>query len=58
MQELRRAFSLAAASAGNSSAASMAMIAITTNNSINVNADNHAFRFLMAVLSFPCQRIQ
>jgi hypothetical protein len=41
-QLVLRAFSRAAASAGRSSAARIAMIAITTSNSINVNADNHA----------------
>jgi len=38
MQLARLAFSLALASAGNNIAARMAMIAITTSNSISVNA--------------------
>jgi hypothetical protein len=53
MHETRLAFSLAVTKAGKSRAARIAMIAITTNNSINVNADNHArTRPLMTVASF------
>jgi hypothetical protein len=40
MQEVRRDFSLAAARAGSSNAAKMAMMAITTSSSISVNALN------------------
>jgi hypothetical protein len=53
MQLLRRAFSRAAASAGSNIPARMAMIAITTSNSINVNADNnflHIFSILRMAL--------
>jgi hypothetical protein len=43
MQDAACAFALAAASAGNSIAAKMAMMAITTNSSISVNAVEQQF---------------
>jgi hypothetical protein len=46
MQLARLAFSLALASAGNNIAARMAMIAMTTSNSIKVNPVEHVLAFL------------
>jgi hypothetical protein len=44
MQSVCSAVSLALAKAGSKREANMAMMAITTSNSINVNADKRLFR--------------
>src|SRR6266849_5157697 len=46
MQSRRLAFALALASAGRSNPARMAMIAMTTNNSMSVKARSHCFVFI------------
>src|SRR6266568_1369023 len=46
MQSRRLAFALALASAGRSNPANMAMIAMTTNNSMSVKARGHCFVFI------------
>src|ERR1017187_7784784 len=50
MQAAACPLSLAADKAGSNSAARMAMIAITTSNSIKVNARNETFRHDLAVI--------
>jgi len=51
MQALRRAFSRAAARAGKSMPARIAIIAITTNSSINVNDFSHERTLLIQFIS-------
>src|SRR6266849_8567169 len=46
MQSMRFAFALALASAGRSNPARMAMIAMTTNNSMSVKARRNGFAFI------------
>src|SRR2546422_2817532 len=52
VQLMRWARALARASAGNNMAAKMAMMAMTTNNSIRVNALTHLRRFFINFVGF------